>query len=243
MRILLTGADTPIGGNLSNRLRQRGHEVVWTGTAPDPAFRQEARPADLRDAAQVAEIVQGMDAIVHAATYQPRAFWPGLDYAEVDDADLLDYAARGTYVLLQEALKAGARRVVMLSRLDLFAGHPEGVVINEQWRPLPDTTADALATYTAELTLREFCRVEDLVGVCLRFDDWERDPAGEAVEASFDAMAAAIDRALTMDLAGRKYRWWLYHISASDRFPTTAAEQPPLSFTRATPGGTDAAGD
>ena len=42
----------------------------------------------------------------------------------------------------------------------------------------------------------------------------------------------AITRALEMELEGRQYRWWLYHICSGDRYPLHAAAHGPLRFTR-----------
>jgi hypothetical protein len=116
----------------------------------------------------------------------------------------------------------------MVSRLELMAAYPESSVVTESWRPRPEAAAAQLALYLAELTLREFVRAEEMVGVCLRMGDLGSDPAGTTPA---DAVSA-IQKALTMDLGGRKYRWWLYHIGSTDRYPLGAAADPPLSFSR-----------
>ena len=94
--------------------------------------------------------------------------------------------------------------------------------------PLPDAAAASLAPYLAELILREFVRAEAMVGVCLRFGDLGAGPADTTPE---DAVSA-IRKALTMDLAGYRYRWWLYHICSTDRYPLGHAAGRPLSFER-----------
>jgi nucleoside-diphosphate-sugar epimerase len=167
--------------------------------------------------------VEGIDAIAHLALHTPLA--PTDAAAE---AQALDAAARGMFVLLHAARQAGVGRVVLASRLDVMAAYPERWRVDETWKPRPDATAAQLAPYLAELTLREFARAEEIVGVCLRLGDLGAGPAGTTPE---DAVAA-IERALTMELGARKYRWWLYHIGSSDRFPLGAAADPPLSFTR-----------
>jgi nucleoside-diphosphate-sugar epimerase len=214
MRVVLTGAGTRAGAALVPHLDR--HEVIGD------------HGVGLLDADSAAGLLRGADAIVHAAMYSPSERAPGLE-----GGDLIDFAARGTFVLLREALKAGVRRVVMVSRLDLMSGHPAEAVVTEHWRPLPESSAEVLAAYCAELTLREICRAEEITGVCLRF------------EALSDAVARdmgdAVDRALTMDLGDRKHRWWVYHVSTSGRLLMDAAAQPPLCFSRSE-GGADAAG-
>src|SRR5262249_45829840 len=140
----------------------------------------------------------------------------------------LDAAARGMFVLLHAARKAGVRRVVLASRLDLMAAYPERWLVDETWKPRPDATAARLAPYLAELTLREVVRAEAILGVCLRLGNLGAGPEDTTPEEA----VAAIERALTMDLGTRQYRWWLYHIGCGDRFPRGAATDPPLSLSR-----------
>jgi nucleoside-diphosphate-sugar epimerase len=225
MRILITAANTPLGQLAARALREQ-HELRLTDAQPEGPAGLQTLPyaaADLREPEQGAPLVEGIEAIAHLAPHAP--------FATPDasaEKEALDTAARGTYVLLREALRAGVRRVVLASRLDLMAAYGEQVVVDQTWRPLPDADAAALAPYLAELTLREFVRAEEIVGVCLRFGDLGDGPADTTLA---DA-ATAIERALTMDLEGRKYRWWLYHIGSTDRYPLGAAAGPPFSFAR-----------
>jgi nucleoside-diphosphate-sugar epimerase len=225
MRILITGADGALGGLVARAL-QGEHELRLTGAQPLAPAGLEAlpySPADLREPGQVAPLVRGIEAIAHLAPHAPVATpdWQA-------EKQALDVAARGVYVLLHAALEAGVRRVVMASRLELMAAYPESYVVDESWKPLPRAEASHLAPYLAEFTLREFVRAEEIVGVCLRMGDLGTGPADTTPE---DAVAA-VTQALTMDLAGRKYRWWLYHIASTDRYPLGAAAERPLSFQR-----------
>jgi nucleoside-diphosphate-sugar epimerase len=181
--------------------------------------------ADLREPDQVAPLIEAIDAVAHLAIH---ATFPTPDASAEKEA--LDVASRGTFVLLHEALKAGVGRFVLASRLDLLLGaYPEEQRVNETWKPLPDATAAALAPFLAESTLREFARAEEIVGVCLRFGELYPGPAHTSPE---DA-TAAIERALTMDLAGHKYRWWLYHIGSTERYRSRLATRSPFLFSPA----------
>lgn len=225
MRILITGADQPLG-ELAARALMGEHELRLTGAAPQaPAGLQALSytAADLREPDQVAPLVEGIDAVAHLALHQQMA----TPDAEAEK-QALDLSARGTYVLLHAALAAGVSRVVLASRLDLMAAYPEEYLVDENWKPMPDATAASLAPYLAELALREFVRAEELVGICLRLGDLGTGPADTTPE---DAVGA-IARALTMDLGHRKYRWWLYHICSTDRYPLGSAGWEPLSFER-----------
>ena len=225
MRILITGADQPLGG-LGARALRGEHELRLTGMearAPSGLEELSYTPADLREPEQVAPLVEAIDAVAHLALHPPLAT---PDAAAEKLA--LDVSARGMFVLLHAALAAGVQRVVLASRLELMAAYPETYVVDENWKPLPDAAAASLAPYLAELTLREFVRAEAMVGVCLRFGDLGAGPADTTPE---DAVSA-IRRALTMDLAGYRYRWWLYHICSTDRYPLGHAAGRPLSFER-----------
>jgi nucleoside-diphosphate-sugar epimerase len=225
MRILITGADQPLG-TLAARALAGAHELRLTGAQAVAPEGLEALPytaADLREPEQVAPLVQGVDAIAHLAVH---ARFPTPDPAAEKLA--LDTAARGMFVLLHAALEAHVARVVLASRLDLMAAYPEEYVVDETWKPLPDANAASLAPYLAELTLREFVRAEEMVGVCLRFGDLGTGPADTTPE---DAIRA-ITRALEMELDGRKYRWWLYHIPSGDRYSLRGAGHGPLKFSR-----------
>src|SRR5437763_4656801 len=125
MRILITGADQPLGRVATERLR-REHELRLTGTqalAPAGFEDLEYTPADLREPEQAGLLLEGPGGIEAIAHLAPHAPVPTPDAAAEKDA--LDAAARGTFVLLHAALRAGVRRVVLASRLDLMAAYPE----------------------------------------------------------------------------------------------------------------------
>lgn len=225
MRILITGADQPLGA-LAARALAGTHELRLTGAQAEAPEGLDGLPytsADLREPDQVGPLVEGIDAIAHLALHAP---FPTPDPAAEKLA--LDTAARGMFVLLHAALGARVQRVVLASRLDLMAAYPEEYLVNETWKPLPNADAASLAPYLAELTLREFVRAEEIVGVCLRLGDLG---AGPADTTPADAVQA-ITRALEMELEERKYRWWLCHIPSGDRYPLHAATHGPLQFKR-----------
>jgi nucleoside-diphosphate-sugar epimerase len=224
MRILVTGADQHLGQIAASALHP-DHELRLTGRHTGFGLQDvEYHAADLREPEQVAPLVQGIETIAHLAPHEP--------FATTDAASekaALDIAARGTFVLLTEALKAGVRRLVIVTRLEVMAAYPESYVVDESWKALPPPTAAGLAPYLAELTVREFVRAEEIEGVCLRMGDLGSDPTGTTPE---DA-ARAIARALTFDRGSSKYRWALFHICSTDRYRLGAAASRPFSFERA----------
>lgn len=224
MQVLITGAGTPLSDAVVAALGSQ-YDLRFTGEPSEGAL--SVVPADLRVPEQVAPLVEGVDAILHLAPYA-RVSTPDARA----ERDALNQAARGTYVLLHAALNAGVRRVVLASRLDLLAAYPEECLVDETWKPVPDTTAAGLAPYLAELTLREFVRAEPILGICLRLGE-----LGSGGTTPADAVRA-LERALQMDTADNKYRWWLYHVSSEERFSSAAAAKEPLGWTPHRPEGT-----
>ncbi|MFN3651740.1 MAG: NAD-dependent epimerase/dehydratase family protein [Armatimonadota bacterium] len=205
MRLLVTGAESPLGRVVVEALEGE-HELRGTGDA------------DLRSPEQLRPLLEGVETVLHLAPHSPAS--PATPEAE---AEVLDLAARGTYVLLKEALAAGVRRVVLASRLEVLTRYEEAYLLDESWKPRPAPEAAALAPHLAELAVREFVRAEPLLAVCLRLGDLDgADPATSPALA-----VEAIRKALALDPGGSHYRWWLYHVTESPRFsPARAAEAP-----------------
>lgn len=225
MRILITGADTPLGAAVARALsgEQYLRLTGWEERAPAGLTGLPYSAADLREPEAVRPLMEGIEAVAHLALHAPLETpdWQSERWT-------LDWAARGTYVLMHAALAAGVGRVVLASRLDLMGRYPETARVEETWKPLPGANARSLAPYLAELTAREFVLAEEVAGICLRLGD-----LGEAPEGTTEADAVeAVTRALTMNLTDRRGRWRLYHVGSGGRYPLAAAAHPPFSFAR-----------
>ena len=171
LKVLVTGSDRPFGRSVATRLREV-HDVVGVGRGASEGIE----PVDLSEPDQVAPLVSGGEALVHADAFEMEGL------SEVSHERTLDEAARGAYAL-------------------------------------------SLAPYLVEQTFREFARQGPLVSICLRFGAIDR-PDGTPG----DLAGRAIDRALVAPLDGTRSRWFLYHVSGSDRFPIRGAKQSPFSF-------------
>ncbi len=116
MRILVTGGAGFLGSVVAERLAAEDHEVVVLDLRP--ADRHPAGvtavTGDVRDAALVAGLLRGIDAVVHhAAVVGPGG----------DATDLPGYVGGndlGTAVLLAEAARAGIGRVVLASSTAVY---------------------------------------------------------------------------------------------------------------------------
>ncbi|KRE27872.1 NAD-dependent dehydratase [Mycobacterium sp. Soil538] len=120
MRVLLTGAAGFIGTRIRARLADAGHDVVAVDAMLPAAHGQDAElPADVtrvdvRDAAAVAGVLEGVDVVCHQAAVVG---------AGVNAADAPSYASHndlGTAVLLAEMFAAGCRRLVLASSMVVY---------------------------------------------------------------------------------------------------------------------------
>ena len=142
MRILLTGAAGFIGARVNTALRDAGHDVVaidaMLGAAHGPAAESppECRIVDVRDAAALAPLLDGVDAVCHQAAVVG---------AGINAADAPAYGSHndyGTTVLLAEMFAAGCQRLVLASSMVVYGQGRYDCPEHGQIDPLPRTRAD-----------------------------------------------------------------------------------------------------
>ncbi len=106
MRVILFGATGHVGQRIAREALERGHEVV--GVVRDPARAQAPDPrvtlvqGDATDAASVASVVRGADAVISSVSPRPGT---------TGDAPTLSGAARGLIAGLREA---GVKRLLVV---------------------------------------------------------------------------------------------------------------------------------
>ena len=120
MRVLLTGAAGFIGTRIGAQLTDAGHDVVAVDVMLPAAHGECAelppgvRHLDVRDAAALADVLDGVDVVCHQAAVVG---------AGVNAADSPSYASHndyGTAVLLAEMFAAGCRRLVLASSMVVY---------------------------------------------------------------------------------------------------------------------------
>ncbi len=198
MRVAVIGADRPWGALLAAGLGAE-FEVVALG-AEENSDLANYRQVDLLQREALDSALAGVEAIVHAAVGDP---------AGGDEKDLLDIAARGTYLALTAACAVGIEKAVLLSDLDLMRDYPEEYLIDPQWNALPRAEAGSLAPLMAELVGREIARTGQIEVRCLRLGELD-------AETSADDAVEAVRQALTAERGG--HDWLLAHVASSGRF-------------------------
>ena len=145
MHIALIGPTGFVGTALLNELLQRGHRVTALARTPDKIAPRDGLAvvqADVSDAAQVAQAVQGADAV--ASAYNPGWTHP----------DLHDEFLRGSRAITQGVKAAGVQRLLVVGGAgSLYVA--EGVQLVDTPQFPAEWKAGALAAREALNLLRQ----------------------------------------------------------------------------------------
>lgn len=228
MRVLITGAATPLGQALAADLSDDYKLRLSDRTLAESDH--EYFRCDLDHDASTDALVQGVDTIIH----QPLG-------AE-DSAACLDACGRCTYNLLLAAMGAGVKQVILISSLDLMRAYDEDMTVSEDWRPRPSTEPAVLAIHISEFVAREFAHDKALKLLIMRLGHVvdEEQTQGQPFDPMWvetgDAVQA-VRAAMSKDLPG----YSIVHIqaeSAKARFSVGHAKSwlgydPQVNFTEA----------
>jgi len=126
-RVLVTGAGGFLGRRLTETLVEKGYSVrvlvrKLTDIEPFRALGVDVHYGDLRDELAVAEAIDGMDYVVHAAAAQ-EGDWDTFDETTV----------RGTERVMRLSRQLKVRRVIYISSMSVYqmSGLKKGAVITE----------------------------------------------------------------------------------------------------------------
>ena len=164
MRVLVTGSSGHLGEALVRSLPAAGHEVIGLDVLPSP-FTQQV--GSIADRVLVRRCLQGMDAVLHAATlHKPHVATHGMQ-------SFVDVNVSGTLCLLEEAVAAGVGRFVFTSTTSAFgaaltppAGAP-AAWITEEVVPVPKNVY-GVTKVAAESLCELFHRLHGLPCLVLR---------------------------------------------------------------------------
>ncbi|MGN6517849.1 MAG: NAD-dependent epimerase/dehydratase family protein [Dokdonella sp.] len=111
-RVLVVGGSGFIGSRLASRLLELGHEVALFDKAPSMLHAPRLVRGDVRDAAALADAVQGFDCIVALAAEHRDDVRPESLYHDVN--------VGGAANLVRAAAIAGVRRIVFVSSVAVY---------------------------------------------------------------------------------------------------------------------------
>ncbi|HEV2695634.1 MAG TPA: NAD-dependent epimerase/dehydratase family protein [Verrucomicrobiae bacterium] len=166
MKILVTGGAGFIGSHIVEHFQNNGEVRVLdnlrSGFRENLAgLKHELIEASILDRAAVRQAVQGVDYIFHlaATTSVPESL---AKPAECEDINI-----NGTRVVLEEAAKAGVKKMVFSSTAAIYGDNP--VVPKVESMPPEPKTPYATTKLEGERLCREFVESGKLQTVCLRY--------------------------------------------------------------------------
>jgi UDP-glucose 4-epimerase len=135
--VLITGATGAIGPHVVHALDQAGLRIraFSIDTAASGMFPQSVENliGDVTDQAAVQSAMEGVDAVVHMAALLHIVNPPPGLRAKYESVNIY-----GTETIVEAAIKAGVKRVVLFSTIAVY-GHSNGCVLNEMSPTHPDT--------------------------------------------------------------------------------------------------------
>lgn len=191
--ILVTGATGHVGRALVARLRAEGVEVVATARSPAPTGTADTVAADLFDRDIWLRLLEGAEAVVHLAAFNPRR-----GTREAADAGLMiGTNVEASVALARDAARAGVTRFVFASSIRVYgAARPHPF---RETDPLAPEPGDAYARSKAEA---EAALADALSGTRTRLTIL-RPPVvyGAGRGGVFGALARAVDAGWPIPLA------------------------------------------
>ncbi len=171
-RVLITGGAGAVGSNLADQIVRAGaSEIVVLdnfvrGRRENLAWAIENGSIDLvegdiRDRAQVAELMQGIDVVFHMAALR-------ITHCAAEPRTALEVMVDGTYNVLEAAIEAGVRKVVAASSASAY-GLAVDFPTTEAHHPYANDTLYGAAKVFLEGLLRSLNAMNDLDYVALRY--------------------------------------------------------------------------
>ncbi len=168
MRALVTGGAGFIGSNIVKLLIDEGHTVMVLDNLSsgyrcnlDPFPQVEFVEGDVRDAATVERVMQGVEVVFHlaASVGNKRSIEHPIEDAEIN--------VLGTLRVLEAARRASTRKIVFSSSAGIF-GELKTLPIREDHPVEPDSPYGASKLGAEKLCLA-YSKLYDLEAVCLRY--------------------------------------------------------------------------
>ncbi|WP_405179674.1 NAD-dependent epimerase/dehydratase family protein [Nocardia sp. NBC_01377] len=129
MKVLVTGAAGFLGSHVRRALAAADHEVVAIDVMHPAVHGKDAAPpegvsrVDIRDAAAVETLARGVEVVCHLAAVTGMTGAPetgGLVESGLNPAEFAAHNDLGTAVLLAAMSRAGVKRLVLASSVDVY---------------------------------------------------------------------------------------------------------------------------
>jgi UDP-glucose 4-epimerase len=163
MSILVTGSAGRIGSKVVQHLLETGHRVTGFDLRPaainHPAFREVIGGFD--DRAAAAEAVAGADAVLHLGAF--------MSWLPADTDKLFRANVEGTRIILEEAARAGPRRLVFASSGEVYPENVPDYLPLDEGHPLKPRSPYGLTKLLGEELVRFFERTSGVPSTILRF--------------------------------------------------------------------------
>jgi UDP-glucose 4-epimerase len=173
--VLITGGAGTLGLAIAPLLRAQGWHLRIGDIRRADISHAEIVGLDLRRPDAVRAAIEGVDAIVHAAA------WHGMHLQEHPPRDFWELNVDGTYNVLEAAVEAGVRRVVLSSTMGVYgsSAHPadDGPAVRVH-EDLPLRAGDIYghSKVIDEGLLEFFGRAHGIRGVALRYGMFVPEP-------------------------------------------------------------------
>lgn len=202
MRVLVAGAAGVVGKSVVARLAKE-HALALLDRRPLHIAGTASMQVDVRDWRSVRGSLRSVAPIDAAVSmvYAPTNLEIG---PEDNGVRQFDVTVKGTWILLEECLQAGARRFVYVSTCNAYGGLREGRRYTEDVDPLTNPDRDmawpyGLCKLLAEHTVEQFCHTHAMTGISLRLGSVHSPGVMERRGIHVDDIADAVRLALAAD--------------------------------------------
>src|SRR6478735_3858817 len=210
-RIAVTGAAGSLAADIIPELIRLGYEVVCTDVRdPRDRFGCEWRICAIDDGAQLSQVMQGCDAVVHLAGIPLEADWKTLSSINVD----------GSHAVLETSRKLGIKKVVLASSIHA-AGFvnvpPPGAPKVDDDVPVRPNTFYGVSKAAAEALGSMYADRYGMDVICLRIASRYKKPENERMLSTWLSPQDAVklfDAALSERASGFRIVWG---VSANSR--------------------------
>jgi UDP-glucose 4-epimerase len=220
MNILVTGATGAVGPRVVHVLSAAGY-WVRTLSLDQPSKGQwsddvETRIGDVTDKSAVQSAMQGVNAVIHLAA---------LLHIVNPPSELREKYERinvgGTAMMVEAAIKAGVKRVVLFSTIAVY-GQAEGQVLNEQSPTHPDTFYAQTKLSAEQIVLNARGADGQPLGTVLRLGA----VYGSRIKGNYERLTRALERHRFIPIGSGLNRRTLVYDRDVGRAAVLAAQHP-----------------